>query len=214
MRLVEPYGFMKVSALGVEEQRVNVIIDFVNRAEEWSPLDHGFRVEVAVITWEDDDVVQARSPLSFATVTAGPYSASLTGAPRSRRSMSAGTTVKASRSFPGSRPGSLSFCIRERPSPTALESWSAEFRSPALESLGRCISLHDTSHSFRNEKKCSSARSATRLVASLIPDRPVTKQPANNYRALRGCVEVSLDCSATRIVDRGKLRRSFDPLSH
>jgi HlyD family secretion protein len=59
MRLVEPYGFMKVSALGVEEQRVNVIIDFVGPREQWSTLGHGYRVEVAVVTWEEDDVVQA-----------------------------------------------------------------------------------------------------------------------------------------------------------
>lgn len=58
VRLVEPYGFLKVSALGVEEQRVNVIVDFVGSPDEWATLAHGFRVEVAVITWEADDVVQ------------------------------------------------------------------------------------------------------------------------------------------------------------
>lgn len=58
VRLVEPYGFLKISALGVEEQRVNVIVDFVGSPEEWAALAHGFRVEVAVITWEADDVVQ------------------------------------------------------------------------------------------------------------------------------------------------------------
>jgi HlyD family secretion protein len=58
VRLVEPYGFLKISALGVEEQRVNVIVDFVGSPEEWSSLGHGYRVEVAVITWEEPDVVQ------------------------------------------------------------------------------------------------------------------------------------------------------------
>lgn len=59
VRLVEPYGFLKISALGVEEQRVNVIVDFVDPESEWSTLGHGYRVEVAVVTWQADDVVQA-----------------------------------------------------------------------------------------------------------------------------------------------------------
>lgn len=58
VRLVEPYGFLKISALGVEEQRVNVIVDFVGSPEEWAHLGHGFRVEVAVVTWEEQDVLQ------------------------------------------------------------------------------------------------------------------------------------------------------------
>jgi HlyD family secretion protein len=58
VRLVEPYGFLKVSALGVEEQRVNVIVDFVGSPEEWSNLGHGYRVDVAVVTWEAADVLQ------------------------------------------------------------------------------------------------------------------------------------------------------------
>jgi HlyD family secretion protein len=58
VRLVEPYGFLKISALGVEEQRVNVIVDFVGDPEEWTLLGHGYRVEIAVVTWEEDDVLQ------------------------------------------------------------------------------------------------------------------------------------------------------------
>jgi len=58
VRLVEPYGFLKISALGVEEQRVNVIVDFVGSPEEWASLAHGYRVEVAVVTWQAEDVVQ------------------------------------------------------------------------------------------------------------------------------------------------------------
>ncbi|HEY8519178.1 MAG TPA: HlyD family efflux transporter periplasmic adaptor subunit [Gammaproteobacteria bacterium] len=59
VRLVEPYGFLKISALGVEEQRVNVIVDFTGPREEWASLGHGFRVEAAIVTWQADDVVQA-----------------------------------------------------------------------------------------------------------------------------------------------------------
>jgi HlyD family secretion protein len=59
VRLVEPYGFLKISALGVEEQRVNVIVDFTGPPSEWSSLGHGYRVEAAIVTWSADDVVQA-----------------------------------------------------------------------------------------------------------------------------------------------------------
>ncbi|HEX6993546.1 MAG TPA: efflux RND transporter periplasmic adaptor subunit [Gammaproteobacteria bacterium] len=62
VRLVEPYGFTKISALGVEEQRVNVIVDFVAPPAERPALAHGFRVEAAVVTWSADDVL--RVPVS------------------------------------------------------------------------------------------------------------------------------------------------------
>jgi HlyD family secretion protein len=59
VRLVEPYGFLKISALGVEEQRVNVIVDFVDPRADWAALGHGFRVEAAIVTWETGDAIQA-----------------------------------------------------------------------------------------------------------------------------------------------------------
>ena len=62
VRRVEPFGFTKVSALGVEEQRVNVIIDFVEPAERWQRLGHGFRVEPRIVLWESPDVLKV--PLS------------------------------------------------------------------------------------------------------------------------------------------------------
>jgi HlyD family secretion protein len=58
VRRVEPYGFIKVSTLGVEEQRVNVIIDLVDEPAQWAALGHGYRVEAAVTIWQQDDVVQ------------------------------------------------------------------------------------------------------------------------------------------------------------
>jgi HlyD family secretion protein len=57
VRRIEPAGFMKVSALGVEEQRVNVLIDFEDTAAA-SRLGDGYRVEVRVIVWRGDDVVK------------------------------------------------------------------------------------------------------------------------------------------------------------
>jgi len=57
VRRVEPAGFMKVSALGVEEQRVNVLID-LNDTGAASRLGDRYRVEVRVIVWQEDDVVK------------------------------------------------------------------------------------------------------------------------------------------------------------
>jgi HlyD family secretion protein len=57
VRRVEPSGFMKVSALGVEEQRVNVVIDFTE-PEKAVRLGDGFRVEVRIVLWKEDDVLK------------------------------------------------------------------------------------------------------------------------------------------------------------
>lgn len=62
VRRVEPYGFTKISALGIEEQRVNVIIDFTGPPETWQPLGHGYRVEARIVTWRGDDILKL--PLS------------------------------------------------------------------------------------------------------------------------------------------------------
>jgi HlyD family secretion protein len=59
VRRVEPAGFTRVSALGVEEQRVPVIIDFDQPELAWARLGVGYRVEAEFILWEGDDVVQA-----------------------------------------------------------------------------------------------------------------------------------------------------------
>lgn len=58
VRLVEPYGFLKVSALGVEEQRVNVVIDLSEPHRVWARLGHGFRATVRITTWSAPDVVR------------------------------------------------------------------------------------------------------------------------------------------------------------
>jgi len=54
---VDPAGFLKVSALGIEEQRVRVTIDFASPPEVWSPLGHDYRVVVHVTTWSSPDAV-------------------------------------------------------------------------------------------------------------------------------------------------------------
>ena len=57
VRRIEPFGFTKVSALGVEEQRVNVIIDLEADRDAWTALGDGYRVEVRVVVWEENDVL-------------------------------------------------------------------------------------------------------------------------------------------------------------
>lgn len=55
---IEPFGFTKISALGVEEQRVNVVIDFVDPQTARARLGHGYRVIVRLVEWSGDNIVQ------------------------------------------------------------------------------------------------------------------------------------------------------------
>ena len=55
VRSVEPGAFTKVSALGVEEQRVNVLIDLSSPSAQWAALGDGYRVVVRVLTREADN---------------------------------------------------------------------------------------------------------------------------------------------------------------
>lgn len=54
---IEPFAHTKVSALGVEEQRVNVIVHLLH-PENAPPLGHGFRVDVRIILWRADAVLR------------------------------------------------------------------------------------------------------------------------------------------------------------
>ena len=65
VRLVEPSAFTKISALGVEEQRVNVILDLVTPMEQRQSLGDGFRVEARIVLWEEQDVLQAPTGALF-----------------------------------------------------------------------------------------------------------------------------------------------------
>lgn len=58
VRRVEPYGFTKLSALGIEEQRVNVIIDLEESPDRWRSLGHGFRVDAHIVIWHGADVLK------------------------------------------------------------------------------------------------------------------------------------------------------------
>lgn len=57
VRRVEPFGFTKTSALGIEEQRVNVVLDITSPYAEWRRLAHGYQVDVRVVLWEDENAL-------------------------------------------------------------------------------------------------------------------------------------------------------------
>ena len=55
VRRIEPAGFTKVSALGIEEQRVRVILDFTDEPDEWGRLGHAFRIVARIVVWRSED---------------------------------------------------------------------------------------------------------------------------------------------------------------
>jgi HlyD family secretion protein len=65
VRLVEPAAFTKISALGVEEQRVNVIIDFADPPAARAGLGDAYRVEARVVVWESPDVLKVPTGALF-----------------------------------------------------------------------------------------------------------------------------------------------------
>lgn len=65
VRRVEPSGFTKISALGVEEQRVNVLIDFDEPREIRERLGDGYRVEARIIIWSKDNVLKVPTSSLF-----------------------------------------------------------------------------------------------------------------------------------------------------
>lgn len=65
VRVVEPTGYTKISALGVEEQRVRVIADLASPREEWQRVGDGYRVEARFVVWEEADVLQIPASALF-----------------------------------------------------------------------------------------------------------------------------------------------------
>lgn len=65
VRVVEPAGFTKVSALGVEEQRVHVIADIVSQAAGRERLGDGYRLEARFLLWEGRDILQVPAGALF-----------------------------------------------------------------------------------------------------------------------------------------------------
>lgn len=64
-RSVEPVGFTKLSALGVEEQRVWVVADLRSPVEAWSRLGDGYRVEASFVVWQGERVLQIPASALF-----------------------------------------------------------------------------------------------------------------------------------------------------
>ena len=58
VRRIDPAGYTKVSALGIEEQRVDAELDLIDPREAWKRLGHDFRVMVHITTWQSDGVVR------------------------------------------------------------------------------------------------------------------------------------------------------------
>ncbi len=67
VRRVEPAAFTKTSALGVDEQRVNVLLDLEGPPASWSALGDGFAVELEITVWSAPDVLQVPTSALFRT---------------------------------------------------------------------------------------------------------------------------------------------------
>ncbi len=65
VRLIEPAGFTKISALGVEEQRVWVLADFIDPLPKREALGDGYRVEARIVTWQANDVLKVPASALF-----------------------------------------------------------------------------------------------------------------------------------------------------
>lgn len=72
VRLVEPAAFTKVSALGIEEQRVNVLLDIVSPPAQWAALGDGFRVSVRIVQLSEDNAVTVPVSAVFPLPSAKP----------------------------------------------------------------------------------------------------------------------------------------------
>lgn len=65
VRLIEPAAFLKISALGVEEQRVNVIADFVDSPEMYRALGDAYRIEARIVISEADNILKVPAAALF-----------------------------------------------------------------------------------------------------------------------------------------------------
>ena len=65
VRRIEPSGFTKVSALGVEEQRVNILLDFADPPDRRAAISDGFRVIAHIVVWEKPDAVRVPASALF-----------------------------------------------------------------------------------------------------------------------------------------------------
>lgn len=92
VRRVEPVGFTKVSALGVEEQRVLTIVDLVSPRAAWERLGDGYRVEAVFVLWEAQDALQAPQSALFPDGSGGWWTYAVEGDVARRRQVGVGQT--------------------------------------------------------------------------------------------------------------------------
>ena len=85
VRQVEPSAFTKVSALGVEEQRVNVIVDLAVSPDTQRTLGDGYRVDARIVTWQRDEVTAVPTGALFREGTQWAVFADEQGIARTRR---------------------------------------------------------------------------------------------------------------------------------
>lgn len=65
VRRVEPSAFTRMSSLGVEEQRVNVVLDLVEEPKVWAALGDGYRIEAHITVWQRSDVIKVPASSVF-----------------------------------------------------------------------------------------------------------------------------------------------------
>ncbi len=65
VRRIEPFGFTKISALGIEEQRVKVLIELTDPQQQWERLGHGYRVQARIILDKTMDVLRVPQAALF-----------------------------------------------------------------------------------------------------------------------------------------------------
>ncbi|MBC7942067.1 MAG: efflux transporter periplasmic adaptor subunit, partial [Chitinophagaceae bacterium] len=101
VRSVEPSAFTKVSALGVEEQRVRVLIDITSPPADWQALGDGYRVSVRIVTLSEAKAVQvpvsAVFPLPAAAGTDSSNAAKAANAANATESIGGAATATAAR---------------------------------------------------------------------------------------------------------------------
>lgn len=62
---IEPKAFTEMSSLGVQEQRVNIILELTSAPEDWSALGDGYRVDASITVWQTDDALQVPASAVF-----------------------------------------------------------------------------------------------------------------------------------------------------
>lgn len=67
VKRIEPYGYTKISVLGIEEQRIDAIVDFLPETIIPPGLGHGFRVEASILEWSTPDAVRVPVSALFRT---------------------------------------------------------------------------------------------------------------------------------------------------